>query len=324
MVREHPNLRSRNRQGVVLLIAMACIVIGGVAMVGVTRQSLRSAVDSIDAERELQHRWGVISTQYSLLKGASTLFDRLDKQARLAGRDAPYPSTIRSYVMLGGVRFDAVLSDENAKLDVNYAYHSGGKPRAGQLVTKLNRVAGLTVRLMPEVPSANRITSRPTGAVAPTGADTDGDEDDETPPPPPAFRHWGEVFDLARSNSMGLGAKLLPTATRQITCWGRGQLNIHRATDPVIEETCRLVVGPGVAQRLIRDYRENPLRSIRRIALDMEVGEQEAIELARRLGNQSNSFSLWLTVTSPYGKEHWFAVRAPIAEGSVYTERFRF
>ena len=64
----------RDRKGVLLLVVVACILIAGLAMVGIARQSLRMATAAVNSESELQQRWGVISLQRTLLKGAPLIF----------------------------------------------------------------------------------------------------------------------------------------------------------------------------------------------------------------------------------------------------------
>ncbi len=297
---------------------MACILIAGIAAAGVARQSLRMATDSIAAQLELQSRWGVISLQRTLLKGAPVLFNTLEEQARAASREGPYPNSIRCTVMLGGVRFDALLADENAKVNLNYVYHKRGMSHARRLVGQMNNIGAVQVRLMPEVTSASMAVIQP----AARNEAEEGEED--PPPPPPAFRHWGQVFDLTRNQGALTGSSLLPASTAHLTCWGRGQINLARAPDKVIEQTCELVLGQGVAQRLIREYRENPTHSIQQIARQMKVDDQDAAELQKLVGTQSWSYSIWLTVSSSSNAQQWFAVSAPTEERTIRTDRFQY
>lgn len=310
----------RRRRGLLLLIVVACVLIAGLAMVGVARHSLRLATDSVKSESELQQRWGAISLQRTLLRSAPGIFADLDKRSLAAGNTGPFPSTVRSEILLGGIKFDVLLADEQAKLNLNSAYHERGKITAEQLARKLKGVGGLRVRMLPEVANA----SRGTGSAGRRKTAEDQADDSEIRPPPAAFRHWGQVFDLTHSPSGVAASQLVPAATARITCWGHGEVNIARAPDDVIEETCRAALGPGVARKLVKQYRENPMLNVQQIALQLEVNEREISALGQLVTTQSSTYSLWLNSTSLNGTQRWLAVAAPTEEVGVTTERFQF
>lgn len=315
--------KSTHRRGVLLLIVMACILIAGLAMVAISRQSLRMATDSIHAEQELQRRWGVASMQRTLLKAAPKILDDLEKQSRIAGSTGPHPSVVSTEVLLGGVKFDALIADEQAKLNLNLAYHLRGESHVRQMAERLKGGGELRLRVTAEVPSA--------GLASRTRPSDEDDEDEDSPPPPPAFRNWGQVFDLThahststQSSSFGRGGTWqLPTATQKLTCWGRGEVNLARASDEVVVETCRPLLGPGVARRLVNEYREYPDRSLQQTALKLKMDERDTLQLGQLVTTRSSTFSLWLNVSSPGGNQQWFAVTSRKDEDGLSTDRFR-
>lgn len=313
-------LRRRRRRGVVLLIVVACIVIAGLAMVGVTRQSLQLATASLESESELQQRWGTISLQRTLLHSAPKIFADLDKRSLATGNAGPFPCTVGSKILLGGMKYDVLLADEQAKLNLNFAYHARGKNIAELLARKMKGRGELRVRMMPEVASA----APSSHTVGRRDAAERADDEPDMPPPPAAFRHWGQVFDLAYSRGGRVASPLLPLATSRITCWGRGEVNITRAPNDVIEETCRAVLGPGVARKLVSQYRENPTLNVQQIARQLDVDSQELRALGQLLTTQSSTYSLWLTSASLHGTQRWFAVASPSDEVGITTQRFQF
>lgn len=317
-LRTNRTVNPRQRRGVLLLIVVACILIAGLAMVGIAQQSLRLATDSVEAERELQRRWGAVSVQRTLLRSAPEMFRRLEDQAKFDGESGPFPSSIRTEVLLGGMKFDALVADEQAKANLNLAYHIRGKNRAEQLARKMNRKAGLSLRLLPEVKSASLAMQRSTNEDNQNPA---GPDDEEPAPPLPAFRHWGQVFDLSRNP---YGVEAIVEATDQLTCWGRGEVNVSRASDEVVEETCEALLGPGVARKFVREHRENPRLSVSQIALRLEMSESDKFDLRQLVTVRSSTFSVWLTADALRRKQHWFAVSAPSDETGTYTERFQF
>ena len=187
--------RPRQRRGATLLIVVACIVLAGLAMVGVTRQSLRMATDSVQAEIELQQRWATTSLQRTMLHSAPRIFADLEQRSLAAGNIGPFPSSVQTELLLGGVRLNAVLADEQAKLNLNAVYHSRGVSATELAAQKMKGFSGLRTRLSPEVPSTAR--GRRIGDSRETTEDESSEDEIDAPPPTPAFRHWGQVFDLS-------------------------------------------------------------------------------------------------------------------------------
>lgn len=312
---------TQHRRGALLLVVVACIVLASLAMVGVTRQSLRLATRSIESETELQQRWGTISLQRTLLHSAPQIFAELDKRSMVSDEPGPFPNTVRSEVLLGGIKFDALLADEQTKLNLNLAYQTRGKTTVEQLVREQLGPSGLRVQLSPEVASTTRGIASWSGAPTTTPR---VDNEIDVSSTPPAFRHWGQVFDLSNAAGSLPANQLLPAATLRLTCWGRGEVNIARAPDEIVKETCRPALGPGVATKLIRRYRDNPTLNVKQIAMQLEVKDQELRELGRLITTQSSTYSLWLSSTSLNGTQRWFAVAASQDVGDITTERFQF
>lgn len=309
---------SRTRRGVTLLIVVAFIVVAGLAMVSVSRRSLRLATDSVERETELQQRWGTISLQRTLLHGAPKIFLDFDKRALAGGNTETIPSTIRSEVLLGGIQFRALLADEQTKLNLNTVYHTRGRSAVELAAQNMKGLGGLKVRLTPEVDSqANRAEQTR------NSLDDTAFEELERAEPPTAFRNWGQVFDLSQTAAGVSPVQLLPTATAKLTCWGRGEINIARAPDDVVEEACRTVAGPGVAKKLVAKYRADPIQSLNQIAVGLEISELQRQSLRRAVTTQSSTYSLWLTSNSLNGGQRWFAVAAPNSLG-IRIERFQY
>ncbi len=325
-----------NRQGVTLLIVVAFIVIAGLALVGVAQQSFRLATDSVNSEAELQQRWGTISLQRTLLRSAPKLFADLDQRSLQSGNSGPFPSTIQTEVLLGGVKFDAMLGDEQAKLNLNSLYHRRGTIAVELAAQKLAGRNRLRTRLAPETKSISNQPSSPRlGSDASNESATDDELEKAASTPPAAFRHWGQIYDLsaptqagstnASSRSKSLHKKwVLPQTTLQLTCWGRGEVNIMRASDDVIAETCRTIVGPGVARKMVQRFRENPVIGIEQVAMQLDVEPQDRVGLRRLLTTQSSTYSLWVASHTLNGPDLSLAVATSVEGSGMRTERFRY
>jgi hypothetical protein len=306
----------RRRRGFLLLVVMACVTIAALSMAGTAGQSLRLARQALAAQQELQQRWGVVSCQHTLLRGAPALFAEWDTRARRAKTKQPVRSTVHASVLLGQVRFDMLLADEDAKVNLNAVYHRRGLVHLQRVVQRLVGPGSVPVRLMAEVASL--------AAASPLGTRLQPGKREGVPPPARAFHGWGQVFDLAAAQPPGAAVERLPDLTTRVTCWGRGRMNVRRAADELVLEVCRLVVADGAARRLLRKYREDPQREIRWVMDQAQLSTADATALAELLGNDSWCYSLWgMTAGAGFGK-HWLAVAERDDEGAIRTARFEF
>ena len=108
-----------------------------------------------------------------------------------------------------------------------------------------------------------------------------------------------------------------------MTCWGRGEVNIMRASDDVIAETCRTIVGPGVARKMVQRFRENPVIGIEQVAMQLDVEPQDRVGLRRLLTTQSSTYSLWVASHTLNGPNLSLAVATSVEGSGMRTERFR-
>ncbi|MFZ5828655.1 MAG: hypothetical protein ACOY3P_01135 [Planctomycetota bacterium] len=303
-----------SHRGFLLLVVIVCIVLAGLAMVGVARHSLRLAEDAVTAQRELQLRWGAVSCQRTLLAVAPSLFTGLEKRHRDANTAGPAPSSARARILLGGVRFEMLVADEDAKANLNTIYHRGGRGAAEGAARRLSANPLLPVWLVPELASSASQARRPRPQ----------EESEDAPPVPPAFNHWGQVFDLARVPPVIDATTALPAATSRLTCWGRGRVNIARAPDDALIEVCRVAISETAARRLVREYRETPLRGIPQLISLAGVRPREAADLAELLGRESYCYSVWVDAATPQRRMHSLAVAERDDNGALRTWRYEF
>lgn len=314
------DLKRRSRGGYVLLIVLAVLVLMVTALSQLSTLSLRRALAAADAEVRLQQRVGAESIERVLLRRAAGLFDTLEQAAEQRASSAtPRPHSIRAAVTFGGVTFDVVVADEDAKLNLNRIYHEAGKQRADRVIAELvGPLAARAIRTQPAV--------RPTPSATIASRD-DGDDADSAEPTkvPPAFRGWGEVFDLKRLAEVTGSAAALPNVIEQITCWGSGSVNIRRASDDAIRAAAACILSDGAARRLLRRYRDNPNVPLEVLVIDEATNEADRVALRRLLGETSTHFSLWLDASTPARRSlRRFSVMRLTDEGVSTNERFSF
>ena len=309
---------NRTRPAYILLVVLAVMVLVVTVLSTLSQISLRRGLAAADAKVRLQQRVGIHSIERVVLSRAAKVFDRLEKESLDGGLPPPPPRQLRSVVTFGGVTFDVLLADEDAKADLNLMYHLMGKQRTESAVMEL---------VGPSVASAVRLDP----AAAPVGdrwlADQVDPDDSDTEPPeiPRAFRSWGEVFDLNRLAAVVGDDAALPNVTATMTCFGSGGLNLRRAPDSAMLATLSGSLSRAGADRFVSRYRDNPM-----IALDVLI-EQESktetdrIKLRRLLSTSSSHFSVWIDAsTLSRGSQRMHGVVRTVDDGIQINERFAY
>jgi len=266
-----PLAARRRRHGFVLVMTLVLIATAGVMLVGMARQSLLLAMEAVDAQDALQRRWAIISAETVVLQEAPHLFGASERKLIESGADIEiFPRSLSASFTLGGEMFELILSDEDAKLNLNTYYRRREKQRTAVMIREMAGIESqLKVHLRPYRVGQNE-------------------------PQLPAFDSWGQVFSLEDRQIEGAVGQRLILATEQLTCWGAGQLNIRRATDKSIEELCRIVVTGSVTQRLLEARREDPALSLHAMLPQLELRDRELRALEELLSDQSTCYSLWM------------------------------
>jgi len=312
------NFGPRPKAGYLLLVVLAVIVLVITVLGMLAKVSLRRGVQSADAQLALQQRWGVWSLERALLDEAPKVFALRDQQLVALGASAtPPPPLLRGALSLGGVTFDLMIADEDAKLNLNSIYHHAGlmevQQAIGELVPPVGRGA---IRLQPVVgpqllsTGQSRVANGPRAAtIAGVGQpETEQGSDDPSANPaglstvPMAFRSWGEVFDLALLATAVGSEAALPNLTTEITCWGTGQLNIRRAADPSILAVFRSVIPAGSATRMLKRYRDNPAADLAALLVTEVRDNRDREQLTRLLAEVSTHYSLWIDASIATGR----------------------
>lgn len=261
----------RRRSGFVLVMALILIATAAVMLVGMARQSLLLAMEAIDAQEAIQRRWAIISAESVVLSQAPQLFDTTERKLVESGVDFDvFPTSLVADFTLGGELFELILSDEDAKLNLNTYYRRREKQRTAATIREMAGLESqLSVHLRPYRVSRNT-------------------------PLLPAFDSWGQIFPLDERKSESSVGSQLALATQQLTCWGSGQLNIRRATDESIEELCRLAVTGSAIQQLLAARRETPELSLRTALPQLELRETELRALEELLTDETTCYSIWV------------------------------
>jgi hypothetical protein len=275
------------------------------------------SIDAVNKHQTVQQKWACKSANRAVLSNASSVFGQRD--AALAESDKPKPpAVIADQIALGSTTLSLVVSDESAKTNLNALYHvSDIRVVEQELRRSLNSVAGRMVLLTPEVESEKRLQKKSAQTAAP-----EGEEEEQEAEVAPAFRSWGQVFDIAGWRKNAGELRDLASITAKISIWGRGRLNVTRASDEAFLAASRPIVQDGLAKRILESYRDHPERGIKMVLAKEVVNKRDRERLMRMLGEQSDSFSLWSEAVSVHSRFRRYTVIETDQEGLLHTTQF--
>jgi len=271
----------RPRRGFVLLLVLVMIALAALLTASVARRSLVLAVDGAKAQEDLQRRWGAISCRQAVLQRAEILFRKRELGQR---PDRPLPPQMTTSILLGNVRFDLLLCDEQAKLNLNTVF---AKREARGVEQTLFETSGsatyaLVTELCPHPDAAPNL------------------------PYPPAFDSWGQVFSYQLSHDPS-GEQSLPRgiaeATAAVTCWGDGRLSIRRADPTTLRMACELLVSAETARQVVETRAKNPDWNLENLLAGIDLRRKEQQDLSRWLTDRSTCHALWIIMGE--GSRQW-------------------
>ncbi len=297
--------RPSTQPGFALLMALLLVLLAGVALAGVARRSMIAALDSRDAVRDLQRRWAVRSCRATLLGHAERLLDEAERGRGDGGEPAETyqhaPNVHRTIsCRLAGTDYELVLTDEQAKLNVNTLLKDASRAEAQSVLSRLvtSRAGGgrrhAEVRLRPL-------------AVRGAGSEKDGFL--------PEGGGYGQVFDRASPRQL-VGTGRTAGLSETVTCWGDGKVNVRRAPEAVLKQACKKVL-PRQDLRRLRETRErNPYLPLSGMLSEFHPKQREKVYGI--LTDRSRCHGLWVIARGDQRSWYTFAVNVgDAAEGAA-------
>ena len=120
--------KRKHQKGFVLILVLAMLTIAALLSAGMARRSLDQSIAVAKKHAEMQRRWGEISCRQSILNRAEILL----RTAEL--RDGILSPVLQTTVKLGDQNFLLILSDEQAKLNLNTVFRNGDMSAVRQAV----------------------------------------------------------------------------------------------------------------------------------------------------------------------------------------------
>jgi hypothetical protein len=212
-------------------MTLGLLVLAATLLVGIGRASIAHALLARTEQAELQRRWGAVSCRNSVLANTN---DILTIQERM--RNHPIP-VLRETVVLGGDRYTLIVSDEQAKANVNSMLERSDKSGAEGRIRGAVSGSGLgnLIMLRPEpIPlREGQPASRPS----------------EYAGPPPWVTSFGQVFNSVGPERLIAGSGVRPA--EQLTCWGNGAINVMRVSEGALKLAATPAMTNIEAGRLI-------------------------------------------------------------------------
>jgi hypothetical protein len=284
---KHPAARIDRtpRSAFVLVMVLALLTVCALCLGGLARRSLDAGEQVATAQTDLQRRWGVVSCERTYLSLAKDLLEAEAAKLPANGQTWPLPASVAAEFDLGELHFSILLADEDAKANLNaMARGNPDGPRAvASLVEQLVAgVDGLAVHVEP-----------PPTQSAPSQATVGSHQSAAT------LRSWGQIFEPTEVACPGEFAARLRHATRNITCWGSGRLNIQRASDEAIRFVCENEIGPDILGKLLARRHESGATGLEPLLDQLALRKTDRLTLERLLTDRSSRYSLWILVRSP-------------------------
>ena len=103
-------------------------------------------------------------------------------------------------------------------------------------------------------------------------------------------------------------------------------MNLRTASDDVLFEACKLVVGAATAQKIVRLRSESPDISVNELLSTIEVSDENARKLLTAISTSSISQAMWLKAThrKSENESYWFAVREGFMTGGADASVYRY
>lgn len=293
------NQRRARDRGFALLLVLVVVLIAGAALAGVARLSASEALSAQAAERELQRRWIERTAVATLLGRADALIEaenqrrrteQRERVRRMGGGEPPFEpvAELRVSCELAGVDYDLVLTDEQAKANVNRLLADLKPGEVRRIVGKL-------------IDDAETTDGRPAEVRLQPISYDDGDEPDaqaaadgSTRPALPPIGSFAQVFERITARQLvGEGVGLGHAA--YMTCWGDGRVNIHRVRADVLHAMADKTLGRYVVNTLLAARAQNPGAEVSELIKQIDTTRaRELGKVMLYVADASYAHGLWI------------------------------
>jgi hypothetical protein len=290
-------MRGHN-SGYVLILVLVVLAIAGMVLGASAARHGKAAIRASVAQRNLQLRWGDLSVASSVLPLAQQML-----RTAADGKEA-FPVSVTRRVSLGGMDFDLLLSDEQAKANVNLILARKGLVEVEAAVSALqaDQPRALAVRLRPQAPEDRAIRRYPL-----------------------AFGSYAQVFAVKQAKELvddGFGELSAPA---RVTCWGSGRVHFQAADAAVLRAILAGVLNETQMDELRKYRKEQPDCTLEEALRHLKLTKEKADEARKLLTDESSCQALW--VIARCGTRDWHTLhvaQSGDAENDAQSWMFRW
>jgi hypothetical protein len=277
--------RAARKPAFVLIMVLAVLAVTGTFLAMAARRSCRKATEAGMATSELQVRWGSLSCRSCVLPNAEAIM-------RSATQPGAVAASVRRPLTLGGMKFTLILSDEQAKVNVNWL---ASRLAAENLQATLSPLTGGGF-------TAPEVALRPALVKGKTGQDL-----------PLRFQSLDQVFAFDRPGQL-VNSVTGDQAAARLTCWSNGQVNFRRADAAVLRTMLQGTVAAPLADALAACGLESPDLSLPQALIQIGATPEQVNAAEAILTDNSGSHSLWVVAEDQTRK--WYRLYIDGSGGS--------
>ncbi len=289
----------RGNRGFVLLMVLLVLAIAGTILATSARRSGQRALDTIEQVRRVQLRWGSISCRDIVFTNANDIFKKAAEYQPIKSRQ------VRSSVTLGLIRFDLILSDEQAKANINLLAARLGSQGLAAAMRELqaDQRKVLQVWLQPGkkheslqfAPRVRRDRRRAVKNNIPVTV-------------PVVYESYDQVFRYDHPRQLLSEDPEQISPSDRITCWGDGKLNLARADVETLRSILTGLVTEDQIVTLANCDPSDPTFSLQQVIDTSELDTEKAALLTILLTDKSECFSLWVIGSVPTRRYYRFFI----------------
>ncbi|MCC7409228.1 MAG: hypothetical protein IT442_14275 [Phycisphaeraceae bacterium] len=289
----------RQPRGFALILTLMLLVVAGTALGVVTRLSLARAADAAHAQQELQLRWGTISLHNLLLSRPEKILQQAEESS-----ETPLPF-VRDALNLGGVTFTWTVADEQAKVNLNTILARHDLTQATAVAGRVAVAAGqaISAELRPLRSSSPEQTD--TSSSIASGGGGGGGDSESSKDATGSFGSFEQVYPRATLEEL-FGLELGPDhgIAANLTLWGDGKVNFHRADAETMAEACQPTLSAGTIGELVSLRTRRPGITVAEAVGQIELKDDQRQAAMELLTDRSTCYSVLLTAQSRHRSWH--------------------
>lgn len=261
-------------------MVLVVLAMGGSLLAVVAHRATGRSAEAGAAARDLQRKWGLRGLQTAYLGRAEEVLARHTTELE------PPPVTVREKAILGGVEFDLIVSDEQAKANVNVVSARRDKDGLRACLAALSSGRWpLQVILRPVEEKSGAIRSVPL-----------------------LYASLEQVFTVSGPVEL-LGTDSVAGPARRVTCWGSGKVNFRRAEPAVLREVLTPVLDEYQVHQLCLLRDAMPTAGLGAILAELELEKDTRAAAEKLLADGSSCHSLWIIARGRTRQWHRLCVK---------------